>query len=285
MGRFDDLLTNAPTQPRVNPFDDLTLPQGSRFDDLITPTGQEKGIFQRTLKTFGGAIGAVSNVLLASQRATTGLIEKGLEKVGVLKPKTEGLGIKAGVKEQKSNIELLKRIGQETGTGGLLTGQYTPTTSVFGNFIRELPVTVGGTLADIFVDPLFFASKVGAIAKGTEAIGKGITTVVKSVAEEVPAVQRVGEMLGRAFITRFGQRPEFKSLDIARKVEESMVQENVRKIVSPIIEKPAVIQQRITQILKGEGEISVSKDLQPLAQEAGKFGYEVNFIDKKPKDY
>ena len=286
MGRFDDLLVNTPTQPRTNPFDDLTLPQGSRFDDLITPSQQKEGIFRRTLKTFGGAIGAVSNVLLAPQRATTGLIEKGLEKIGVLKPKTEGLGIKAGIKEEKSNIELLKRIGQETGTGGLLTGQYTPTTSVFGNFVRELPVTMGGTLADIFIDPLFFASKAGAVAKGTKAIGKEITATAKSIAEEVPAVQKVGEMLGRVFITRFGQREEFKGLDIARKVEESMVQENVRKIVSPVIEKPAVIQQRITQILKGETAPQVSKELEPLAQEARKFKSAEEFVNSKiAKDY
>ena len=180
MGRFDDLLTNTATMPRVNPFDDLTLPQGSRFDDLITPMKQEKGLFKRTLKSFGGAIGAVGRTLMIPQQATTGFIEKGLEKIGVLKPKTEGLGIAEGVKEQKSNIELLKRIGQETGTGGLLTGQYTPSTSVFGNFIRELPVTVGGTLADIFVDPLFFASKIGAVAKGTETLGKEIITGAKA---------------------------------------------------------------------------------------------------------
>jgi hypothetical protein len=252
--RFQNLIdSQATTLPGVNRFSGLiNQPTTNRFADLVAPVQQKEGLLKKTISSFGGAIGAVGRVLTAGQSATAGLIEKGLEKVGILKPKTKGLGIVEAVKEQKSNIQTLKRIGEETGQGGLLTGQYTPSTSIFGNFVRELPSTAIGLTADIFLDPLLVIGKLGAVAKGTKAIGKGIETGAKALAEEIPAVQKVGDMLGRAFLTRYGQSEAFKNLDIARKVEESLVQEKVGKLVSDVIEKPAVIQQRITQIIKGE---------------------------------
>lgn len=279
MGRFDDLLTTLPT--RVNSFGDLTFTE-SRFDDLIQTPKQENGIFKRTLKSFGGAVGAVGRGLLAPQQAVTGLVEKGLEKTGVLKPITEGLGVKKAIQEQKSNIELLKRIGQEKG-GGLLTGQFTPSTSVFGNFIRELPVTIEGTLADIFVDPL----NIIPIGKVSKLAGGAIKKGAEVLAKEIPAVQKIGEMLGKAFITRFGQRGEFKALDIGRKIEESLIQEKVSKLVSPIIEKPAVIQQRITQILKGDVEISAISNnelkilAEPIREELDRVGESISKLNPK----
>lgn len=282
MGRFDDLLTNTFTPPRVNPFDDLPI-AGSRFGDLIQSVEKPTGAFKKTLKSFGGAVGAFGKMLSIPQRATTGFIEKGLEKVGVLESKTEGLGIKAGIKEEKSNVELLKRIGRETGMGGLLTGQYTPTTSWAGNFVRELPVTITGTLADIFVDPLFIVSKPGLVAKGTRETGKLLEKGFAVIADEVPAVQKIGNILGRAFLTRFGQREEFKSLDITRKVEESLLEGEVKKLVSPIIEKPAVIQQRITQIIKGG--ITSDDELKslavPIREELDRVGESISKLNPK----
>ena len=279
MGRFDDLLTNTPTQ--TNPFGELTLGV-NRFDDLIQPPKQEEGIFKRTLKSFGGAIGAVGKALVAPQQATTGLIGKGLEKIGLLEKKTEGLGIKAGIKEQKSNIELLKRIGSENKLP-ILTGDYQtlfPETSILGNFVKELPITILGTLGDIFIDPLFFASKAGAVAKATQTVGKGIKVAAETLADEIPAVQKVGNMLGKAFITRFGQSEKFKALDIARKVEEGLVGEKVSKLITPIIEKPAVIQQRITQMIKGEID-DIPDVLKPLAKQTKSFKSEAEFVSER----
>ena len=210
MGRFDDLLNTATRPQPLGGFNDLLgTSGGSRFDDLIQPPKQEAGIFKRTIKTLGGAAGALGRALLVPQQATTGLIEKGLEKVGVLKPETEGLGVKKAIQEQKSNIELLRRVGREKG-GGFLTGQYTPSTSVFGNFVKELPVTMVGTLADIFVDPL----NIIPVAKISKLAGGAIKEGAEVLAKEIPAVQKIGNMLGKAFITRFGQRQEFQTLDI-----------------------------------------------------------------------
>jgi hypothetical protein len=287
--RFQNLIdksnqTNIVTLPGVNRFSGLVnQPTTNRFANLIEPTQSKEGLLKKTIKSFGGTIGAIGRVLTAGQAATAGVIEKGLEKVGVLKPKTEGLGIVQGIKEQKSNIETLKRIGEETGKGGLLTGVYTPSTSVFGNFIRELPSTAIGLTADLFLDPLVVASKLGTVTKGTKAIGKGIVTGAKTLTKEVPAVEKVGDMLGRAFLTRYGQSETFKNLDIARKVEESLATEKVGKLVSDVIEKPAAIQQRITQVIKGgittDNEIKILA--QPIREELDRVGESISKINPK----
>src|SRR3990167_10336112 len=122
----------------------------------------------------GGEVGKAGQLLQTGQFAQVGATEKLLETTGLLK-KTDisGTGIYAGIKEQKSNIGLLRRIGEERG-GGLLTGQYTPSTSVFSNFVRELPVTTLGMAGDIFLDPLFFASKTKIVSKGLGVVGTGI---------------------------------------------------------------------------------------------------------------
>ncbi len=282
--RFQNLIDQPTTVPGMNRFSNVVdqQTQSNRFANLVAPQQSQEGIFKKTIKSFGGAIGTVGRILTAGQQATTGLIEKGLEKVGVLKPKTKGLGIVQGIKEQKSNIETLKRIGEEKG-GGLLTGQYTPSTSVFGNFVRELPVTAIGIAADVFLDPLMFLGKIGAVAKGTKAIGKEIGIGAKALAREIPAVQKVGDMLGRAFLTRYGQSEAFKTADIARKIEESLVTEKVGKLVSDVIEKPAVIQQRITQIIKGgitnDNEIKILAE--PIRQELDRVGESISKLNPK----
>jgi len=282
--RFDNLINQQTTTlPGVNRFSNLLgSTTTNRFADLVVPVQKKEGFLKKTIKSFGGAIGTAGRILTAGQQAVTGLIEKGLEKTGVLKPTIKGVGIVEGMKEQKSNIELLKRIGEERG-GGLLTGQYMPSTSIFGNFVKELPVTAIGLTGDIFLDPLLFLGKLKYIGKGTEAIGKGISIGAKALAEEIPAVQKVGDMLGRAFLTRFGQTEAFKNLDIARKVEESLVQEKVGKLVSEVIEKPAVIQQRITQVIKGgittDNEIKILSE--PIRQELDRVGESISKLNPK----
>ncbi|MDD5178318.1 MAG: hypothetical protein PHT54_03515 [Candidatus Nanoarchaeia archaeon] len=281
--RFENLINQPITLPGVNRFSNvIAQPQLNRFSNLITPQENKEGIFKKTIKSFGGAIGTAGRILSAGQQAVTGLAEKGLEKIGVLKP-TSTSGLIGGIKEQKSNIELLRRVGSETGQGGLLTGQYTPSTSVFGNFIRELPVTTIGIAGDIFLDPLFALGKIGAVAKTTEKIGEGIKIGAKSLAEEIPAVQKVGNMLGRAFLTRYGQTEAFKNLDIARKVEESLATEKVSKLVSDVIEKPSAIQQRITQVIKGgittRDEIRTLAE--PIRQELDRVGESISKLNPK----
>lgn len=272
------------TFPGVNRFSGLVnQPTQNRFANLITPEQPKEGLLKKTIKSFGGAIGAVGRVLTVGQSATAGLIEKGLEKVGVLKPTIQGSGIVEGIKNQKSNIETLQRIGTETGKGGLLTGVYTPSTSVFGNFVRELPSTATGLAADLFLDPLVVASKLKLVGKGTAAIGKGIETGAKAISEEIPAVQKVGDMLGRAFLTRYGQSEAFRTLDVGRKIDESLATEKVSKLVSDVIEKPAVIQQRVTQVIKGgitnDNEIKILAE--PIRQELDRVGESISKLNPK----
>jgi len=73
-------------------------------------------------------------------------------------------------------------------------------------------------LADIFVDPL----NIIPVAKVSKLAGGLVKEGAEVLAKEIPAVQKIGEMLGKAFITRFGQREEFKTLDIARKIEQEL---------------------------------------------------------------
>lgn len=258
MGRFDNIAatptpTVAPTLPGVGKFDMLgATASGSRFANISPVQGSTPQSTEQTgnLNTFGGVPGALGRILTAPQAFTTGLIEKGLEKTGVLKPSDQTGPVQA-VKKQESNIDLLKRVGAETGKGSLLTGQYTPTTSVFGNFIREIPVTAIGTAADIYADPLTYAGGFGILKRATKAIGGLIEEGAKSLAQEIPAVQKIGDILGKAFITRYGQSAEFKALDRQRLIQESLAQEKVQKLTSDIIEQPAAIQRRITEVLKG----------------------------------
>jgi len=198
----------------------------------------------------GGFISDVADILGTGQYAITGGIESQLEKRGILRPSTTS-GLKGGVKERKSNIGLLKRIGEETGKGGLLTGQYQPTQSVWGNFVRELPVTALGLAGDIMIDPLVVASKLGAVAKVTKTIGSAVKTGATAVASNMPAVQKIGDVLERLAITRGGQSEAFKLADKQRIINESLALEKTEKLVSDLIEAPSVIQQRMAQVLKG----------------------------------
>src|SRR3990167_3193491 len=242
MGRFDNI-TVSPTTGR---FDTLQT-KGGRFDNIkISKQSPAVDVFKKTTKGFGGLIGTVGRILTAPQQATTGLIEKGLEKAGILKPKTPGLGLKAGIEEQKSNIETLRRVGEETGKGGVLTGQYTASTSVLGNFVKELPVTIIGMAGDLFLDPLVLASKIGLVAKSTGTVGKAVGSGLKTAQRQVPAVQKISDIIGNLSVNRYGQREAFKNLDIARKIGESAVKEKTTILISDVIEKPAIIQQTRT---------------------------------------
>jgi hypothetical protein len=274
MGRFDNLLQSgggAAALPSTNRFSSLTQPK---------PAAPQPGFFKKAVGKVGGVFGKIGRVLSVGQQAITGTAEFGLEKAGVLKP-TGASPLKA-IKSQESNIDLLHRIGQETGKGGVFTGQYKPTQSVFGNFVHELPSTELGTIADLFADPLVVLSKLKVIGKATKAIGE-TGKAAYEIGKEVPAVEKIGNMLGKALFTRFGQRSAFSDLDIARKVEESLAQEKIGKLVSPIIEKPQFIQQRISQIIKGGvTEDSHLKFLaQPIREELDRVGEAISKLNPK----
>src|SRR3990167_11265804 len=288
---FDALLQQNTTNTE-NPFDSLVgqRQDSNPFNQLLAGTEQQNGgFFKRTIKSLGGAIGAVGKVLTASQAATAALTEQGLEATGVLKQTNVDFG--KAVNESKSNIELLKRVGTETGKGGVLTGQYKATESVFGNFIRELPSATLGTAADLIFDPLNYFNPF-------KAAGKVLKTVNELTgASEISAVQKVGDMLGQAYkassqkifgvdnalAVRSGQSEAFTQLDRERKIAESAIQERVSKIVSPVIDRPAVIQQRIAQIIKGgvTSDADLKTLAEPIRQELDRVGESISKLNPK----
>lgn len=240
MGAFTDL---KPEQIKT----------GGAFDDLK--------ITIKNKYLSGGLVSDVGDIISTGQYATTGFLEKQLEKSSILKP--SATGIFAGVQKRKSNIDLLRRIGADTGRGGLLTGQYTfKPTSFWHNFVRELPVATLGILGDIFLDPLLVLGKFGMIAKATGKIGGGIKLGAKSLAKEVPVVQKIGDALGRLVIPRFGETKILSELDKERIITEALQSEKNMKLTDTLIESPKAIQLRINQILRGG--ISVSEKEKPF---------------------
>lgn len=282
----------------ANQFSEIeTLPGVNRFTDVLSSTGTNRfaGVTanstpQTTQQSgggiFGGTVGALGKVLLAPQAATTALINKGLEKLGILEPKTKGLGVKEAVSKSTSNTELLRRIGKEkntTGIAALLTGNYRPTTSVFGNFVRELPVTATGLAADIFLDPLTYLGGAGLVKRATTGIGKAVQAGTHVLADKVPAIQQMGDALGRLFLTRYGQRPEFQALDIQRKISEGLEAERVGRLVAPVIDKPALIQQRITEVIKGANptDAQLRELAKPIRDELDRVGEAISKLNPK----
>lgn len=259
-----------------------------REEEAKKSSQKEEGFFS------GGAISDVFDILSAGQYATTGLMEGMLEDSGTLK-KT-GANAVEGLKERKSNVDLLKRIGNETGKGGLLTGQYEASTSVFGNFIKEIPVTVIGFAGDLFLDPTIIGSKLGVFKKAAQ------TPRMAAVAlkQRSPAVARMASAISesdmykaaeRFFVTRGGQSEQFKKLDPKRIMEEGMLSERAvelggatlgekvklseriinkikrdtsTKLTSSMIEYPLAMRQRLKQVV--EGGITTNDDLKRIAE-------------------
>ena len=304
MGRFDDIVNNAPTvtQPRVgftttgvsysvNRFDDIFNNIPNRFDDIVsnartTPIqGEGQSLLQRGGSAIGGAFVALGKFLSKPQRAVSGVFERGLETVGILEKKGQGLGIKKAVKEDIGYAAPLRRIAEETAAGKFV---FPPTATVFNNFTREFAINSIGVTADIFLDPLFLLGKAGKVKQSTVFVGSKIKTAWLELQKEHSAVQKVNEMLGRAFITRFGQREGFKEMDRARKIAESEIASDMLRVVSPVIERPKAIQQRIAQVVKGG--ITTNDEIQMLADpirkefdRVGKFISDVNPKLLKPE--
>ena len=284
--------TLLPGQNRYNTLNNITPTiRKNRYDNLdsvVLPISnipqQEEGFFDRAGNKIGGLFGTAGKILSTGQYTQVGASEKLLEKTGVLKPTgIEGTGIKAGIEKEKSNVELLKRIGEETGKGSLLTGRYTPSQSVLSNFVKELPVTTLGVAGDVLLDPLGYIYK--PIKYGIKATGilPEIAKGAKAVKEYFPAVDKAADALGRQFLLRYKQRPEFVGTDVQRKIDEALAIEDVGKLTSPIIEKPAHIQQRIAQVIKGG--ITSRQDIEsvarPIRQELDRVGESISKLNPK----
>lgn len=235
----------------------------------------------------GGLVMDVFDLLSTGQFAVTGLSESLLEDTGILRE--TGANIKTGMKERRSNIDLLQRIGRETRQGGVLTGVYEPSTSVARNFVYELPSTFIGLAGDLILDPLLFVGKLGKAGKaaaGTEELGKISGGVMRNVGKaisfaraEIPAAERAFAFMERNLLPRGGQTEAFKELDRLRIIAEKGAQENVNRIISRVIESPATIQQRLTQLRRGG--ITMNPELQRIVDTIGQ---EINYAGAVARD-
>jgi len=255
----------------------------------VEPQKTEKvGLLSRARNKFGGAVGGIGRALNVGTDVQVGVTQKAMEEAGFLE-KTD-VGAFQEVGQLSSNIDLIRRIGREKtktdSLAGLFTANYTASTSVFSNFIREVPATTIGLLGDLFLDPLVVASKIGAVAKGTKAIGTGIKTAFGTLANRIPAVQKTGNALGSLFLTRHGQREAFKELDRTRLVSEALTKGQVNKLVSPIIEKPKAIQDRLSAVIEGAdlGTEELRALALPIRQELDRVGEVISSINPKLLD-
>jgi len=262
---------------RIFTGETITSPESQ---EIVQQPPQERSIANR----FGGFVGTLGRFLNIGTDVQVGVTEKALEGLGVI-TRGEDTAFR-GVGQLSSNIDLLKRIGrerfEENSLGGFFTGKYTPSTSVFSNFIKEVPVVSLGLGADIFLDPSLVLGKVGAIGKITGLIGKEIQKTA-GLLNQIPAVEKVGNVLGNLFITRFGQRAEFQTLDKTRLIQESLSRKEITKLVSPVIEKPAAIQRRISQIIQGTdlGDKELQAIAKPIRQELDRVGEVISKINPK----
>ena len=147
--------------------------QGNTLDETqltiqsaLGPARKEQGYFS------GGAIERFADVLNFGNFVQTALFTKMLESQGVLKKTDKSFW--ETVKEKQFNEELLTNIGNATSGGGVWTGQYRASQNVWSNFLREIPRVTLGLAVDIFLDPLFFLSKLGVPSK-TFSIAKRAT--------------------------------------------------------------------------------------------------------------
>src|SRR3990167_5972666 len=123
----------------------------------VTQEGQSQtekvSLLKSAVHKFGGVVGTMGRILNAGTDVQVGVTQKILEKTGVLN-KTDATTF-GNVFKMSSNIDLLRRVGRErvspNSLAGVFTGSYTPSTSVFSNFVKELPVTTIGLMGDIFL--------------------------------------------------------------------------------------------------------------------------------------
>jgi len=244
---------------------------------------ESKRIAEDKKKTEGflsdGILGDTFDILSVGQFATTGFFEGILKKTGVLKDdkKESILGdTGSGIQERKSNIDLLKKVGQETGRGGLLTGQYESNTSVWKNFVRELPVTAIGLVGDLFLDPTIIGSKLK-LFKGIKDAGvQGVKGATMALRQNIPAIEKAYQtiskseglaFLQRQLLVRGGQSEAMKKLDVQRLIDEDMAAAKNSRMVTPVIETGKALQKRMRQIR--EGGITTRKDLENIVKDIG----------------
>ncbi len=202
---------------------------------------------QEDLKIFGGGpLQKFSDVLLLGQYSQVAVSQKVLEAVGFLEPTDDEIGDL--IKKRYSNSDLLTKIGKETGKGGLLTGRYKATQSVFHNFLRELPRATVGLAADILLDPMTYLFGFGLVQRAL----KPFLRPVARVAKLIPGIEKAGGYIGKKFLLpSLRQSPELRAASIQRKVAEREAYQKAAATIKPTVEMSPGMQQRIAQVVKG----------------------------------
>lgn len=235
MALGDVLLKNKPTQKGFGAvLEKPTLPQlgglGATFQkpDLTT----SEGLLQLTKKT--EVEGKVKKVLAEKGERpkeifsggfvmdifdTLNLIQHGV--TGVLKGKSFSEGVKT--RQSFSDKDALGEFG--------------------------LPGAIGGIALDIAVDPLTYIPIFGASRAIVKGI-KGVAQVTGKVAAKIPAAEKVGNTLGRAFVYRFGQDPIYKEV-AERSIRNIAVgNQNLLELARPLTKLDAPTQRAIAEARK-----------------------------------
>lgn len=296
MGFFDDVTegyTNPVKKAESTGAIDLPVRTGNFFGDVLLPKEKQvtttlvssaeipkvgiKEIVQEIPSTIGGAVGKVGDVLLAPQRAGFAAFQK---LFGLEKEKTFG----ELYREKPTGTEILKQIGAKiqptSKIGQLITGTKSvkEKESIAKLFAQELIPTGIGTTIDIFADPLFLLGKLGLIAQTTKTVGKLLQPVAKTITET-----KIGGAIAKGVIPRFGQPELFQELDKARKVEESLITEELAPKIEPLLKERSAVQQRVAQIIKGG--ITTDERLkalaEPIRKELDRVGESISKVNPK----
>lgn len=180
----------------------------------------------------------VFDPLMSGQYAVAGLGRQALE--------MDDAGAIEGIKNRVSWVD----IAQEK-------FPYEPSEDWKKNFWQELKRVAPGVLGDIILDPLWLLPPVK-IAKML-----GITKIAKVVSKTKPMAW-IGEKLGQALVTRYGQPGDYVYLAQKTARNIAMREERALAIGKPITGLTNAEQQRVAQLIKGG--ISVSEIEKPLRE-------------------
>jgi len=205
----------------------------------------------------------VFDPLLAGQYAIAGL---GREALGM-----SDAGAIEGIKNRATWVDIVQE-----------KFPYEPSENWKKNFWQELKRVTPGVLGDVFLDPLWLLPPVK-IAKML-----GITKVAKVVSKTRPMAW-IGEKVGQALVTRYGQPGDYVYLAQKTVRNIAMREERALAIGRPILGLTNAEQQRVAQLIKGG--ISVSEIERPLRgvtepavreyQRLGKRAIELGLLDEE----
>lgn len=206
----------------------------------VARTQKDQGLFG------GGPIQKFSDTLLIGNYAQVAASKKILEASGMLSPTEDNVG--DIMSKRRINADLLEEIGRETGKGGLLTGQYQASESVFQNFLKELPRATLGTFLDIVADPLTYLAGVGLVKRAVSGIGG----VAKVGIKALPKGEESLSFLARNFLRPSQRRPaELTDVIIRRKVAENEALKKAALTVNPTTTLSSGMKQRVMQVVRG----------------------------------